>query len=243
MRARAGHAGRPSRGPNAKRRISGSLVLVLAVTLALGTFATVWVADVLWPRWPGKTASLDAPSLPIDVGGVVFNVPPAAIRVALQRRPGTQERLDIAVEWPSLGPPDPAHKPHPAEPSNPRFDRLFVTVAAAASTMPPIERIKAIYPRYLAEGRFRGPTGLLVARFNDGTPYQGEDLFYDETDPERFVVRCTRPQGQAPGSCLNERRLGGADVTVRFPRNALPDWQEIQKGIDRLVAAWRPVVN
>ena len=35
---------------------------------------------------------------------------------------------------------------------------------------------------------------------------------------------------------LHERRIGGADVTVRFPRAWLEDWNGVADGIDRLVA-------
>ena len=46
----------------------------------------------------------DAPSLPITIGGMAFNVPPAAIRFKVQRRPGAQARVDLSFVWPSLDP-------------------------------------------------------------------------------------------------------------------------------------------
>ena len=72
--------------------------------------AAAYVAYVLWPRWPDAPVTLDAPSLPITVAGVTFNIEPAAIRMPVQRRPGTQERVDLAYLWPSLTPPDPAQQ-------------------------------------------------------------------------------------------------------------------------------------
>ena len=74
-------------------------------------------------------------------GGVAFNIPPAAIRMPVQRRPGTQERVDLAFLWPSLTPPDPALKPPPGAPVDPT-ERLFVTIAASDGTLPPIERVQ-----------------------------------------------------------------------------------------------------
>src|SRR5262249_56024090 len=83
---------------------------------------------------------LDAPSLPITVAGVAFNLSPAAIRVPVQRRPGAQERVDLAFQWPSLEPPDPNAKP-PAPDTVPEtlqaFARVFMTIATAAHTLPP----------------------------------------------------------------------------------------------------------
>ena len=78
--------------------------------------------------------------------------------------------------------------------------------------------------------------------FLDGSPYQGEDLIYDATTPENFLVRCTRNgAGATPGTCLYERRIdNAADMVVRFPRDWLADWQTIAAGIDRLIGDLRP---
>jgi len=55
------------------------------------------VIYALWPRWPEAPVAADAPPLPVVIGGARFNVPPQAIRVAVQRRAGTQERLDLVL--------------------------------------------------------------------------------------------------------------------------------------------------
>src|SRR3974390_605876 len=70
--------------------------------------AAVYVTYVLWPRWPDAPVGLDAPSLPIVVAGVALNIEPAAIRIPIQRRAGTQERVHLAYLWPSLTSPTPA---------------------------------------------------------------------------------------------------------------------------------------
>jgi hypothetical protein len=41
--------------------------------------------------------------------------------------------------------------------------------------------------------------------------------------------------------CLLERRLGAADIIVRFPRDWLFQWQDLSEGVDRLIASLRPV--
>jgi hypothetical protein len=62
--------------------------------------------------------------------------------------------------------------------------------------------------------------------------------------PERFLLRCTRDgSGPTPGTCLHERRIGNADVTVRFPRAWLEDWNSVADGIDRLVSRLQSHVN
>lgn len=221
----------------AHRRPRGLMILAVALLLVLALAGAGYVAYVLWPRWPG-TEGPDAPSIPITVGAVTFNVPPAAIRARVQRRPGTQERIDLAFLWPSLQPPGPAGNGAAAATLH---DRIFVTVAASEGAMTPMERIRTIYPRYTAKEPEAGPEGLAVLAFLKETPYQDEDLVYDAEMPERFILRCSRDQRQTPGMCLHERRIGAADVTVRFPRPWLDDdWRAVAAGIDRLVEGLRP---
>src|SRR5947199_7209866 len=217
-----------------KRSASAGLLFALLTLLALILFAAAFVAGVLWPRWPGTAVAPDAPSLPITVGGVLFNLPPAAIRVPMQRHPGAQERVDLAFLWPSLEPPDPAAKPAPTE-AVPPIDRVFVTIQPPSIALAPAERVKSIYPRYLAETQFDGPDGLKVISFRDGTPYQGEDLFFDSTAQPGFVVRCSRPgAARTPGMCLYERRIEGADLTLRFPSDWLNGPRAVNAGIQTL---------
>jgi hypothetical protein len=196
------------------------------------------IAYILWPHWPEPVA-LDAPALPITIAGVLFTVPPAAIRVAMQRRTGAQERIDLVFLWPSLAPLDPAAKPAPTEAPQ-LADRVFVTIAVSDGTPLPLERLNTIYPRYFSGDSITGPNGLLLRAFRNETPYQGEDLLYEAAAPENFLVRCTREIGPAPGMCLHERRIANADIIVRFPRDWLSDWRTVASGIDRLIANLRP---
>jgi hypothetical protein len=236
MTAYAGAMGRRRR---ARRNGTGLLgrLLVMLLGLVVAGLAGAPIAYMLWPL-PAPLAP-DAPSLPITVGGVVFNVPPAAIRFAVQRRPGAQGRIDLSFLWPSLSPPDARVKPKPTDAPD-VTDRLFVTVAATDGTLPPMERLKVIYPRYTEGGPVIAPNGLSTQGFRDGSPYQGEDLILDPAAPERFLLRCSRQVGSTPAMCLHERRVAGADITVRFPRQWLADWRSVAGGIDRLMSSFRP---
>jgi len=222
------------------------LVLPLAVLAGSALLAFVYIGYVLWPRWPGPSIGPDTPALPIVVAGVTFNVPPAAIRIPLQRRPGAQDRIDLAFMWPSLEPPDPNAKAPPHQPGvapTPvqAIDRIFVTIASAGETLDPAERVANIYPRYAEAEATAGPGGLTVLAFRDDTPYRGEDLIYDTATPG-FLVRCTRSgAGPTPGTCLYERRIEAADIVARFPRDWLEDWHGVAAKIDQLIASLRPV--
>jgi hypothetical protein len=217
------------------------LFFVAAACLAFG-----YVGYVLWPRWPKPPVLPAAPALPIVISGVKFNVPPSAIRRAVQRQTGTQERIDLVYLWPSLTPPEPLAQQSAGKrgaPPSPA-DRVFVTIAANADAVAPADRLKVIYPRYTTGQPSTGPDGLMLFSFRDGTPYQGEDLLLDHTAPERFLVRCTRNGSTlAPGVCLYERFVGAAHVTLRFPRDWLSEWRSIVTGVDRLIEQWRPAAG
>jgi hypothetical protein len=202
-------------------------------------FALLYIAYVLWPRWPDAPVSLNAPSLPIVVSGENFNIEPAAIREAIERRPGLQDRVDLTYLWPSLMPPDPSVKPSVGTPVDSN-QRLFVTVTAGDLTLPLAERVREIYPRYLVPEPKAGPEGLTLRGFRDNTPYQGEELVFESDAPEHFLARCSRKGVVNSGTCLLERRVGNADITFRFPRDWLRDWKNVAAGIDKLLARLHP---
>lgn len=225
----------------ARQRRSGHnpLAAPVLVFAAVCFFAAAYVAYVLWPRWPDAPVALGAPSLPIAIAGAPFNIEPAAIRIPLQRHAGSQNRVDLAYLWPSLAPPDPAIKIVDGAPVDPN-ERLFVTILANDGTMPVAERVATIYPRYLGREAAPGADGLTVWPFRDGTPYQGEELVFEQAAPEHFRARCSRKGVTNSGTCLLERRVGNADITFRFPRDWLTDWPGVAAGIDKLMARWQP---
>ena len=215
-------------------RRAGRFALFAALFAGIAALAVGSAVYLLQPRWSDPPAQADAPPLPIVVAGVVFNVPPGAIRIPVQRRAGPQERIDLAYRWPDLTPPDSHSAGAP--------DRLFVTIETSQATLSPAERLKSVYPRYIDAPSVYDPGGLTIVPFADGTPYQGEDVMYDRSAPERFMVRCNRARGDLTlAMCLYERPVGAAALTFRFPRDWLADWRAVEAGIDRLIERWRPV--
>jgi hypothetical protein len=206
--------------------------------------ATTFVSYALWPTWPSDPIAFDAPALPITVAGVLFEIPPAAIREAVQRHPGQHERVDLVFGWPSLTPSPTENKADKKPPlsadtaiaaaAEPEKERLFVTIEGLNGVLPPQERLRTIYPRYVEPQASAGPDGLVVLPFRSGTPYEGEDLIYAGSNPEQFFARCTRQDRAIPGTCINERGLDAAEITMRFPRDWLTEWRSIAASFDRL---------
>jgi len=233
-----------------RRKSRGFVVLPLAGLVVLLAAVGTFVAYVLWPTWPNAAIPIEAPAVPVTVAGVLFDVPQAAIRVAVQRQPGAHERIDLVFLWPSLAPPpsDGPLSPKPpvkpagnARPASPSADgRLFVTIADLGAALAPAERLRTIYPRYIETQATAGPDGLAIVSFRTGTPYESEDLVYVAQRPERFFARCTRVGNILPGTCINEHSLGAAEITLRFPREWLQDWRSVAAGFDRLMAQIHP---
>ena len=160
---RAGEREPVSRRPPRHRDLRLLLVVIVLGASAMATMA--YVAYLLWPRWPESAIAANAPTLPITVGGVTFNVPPAAIRVPMQRRPGVQDRVDLFFVWPSLDPPDANAKAivqSTAATAPESLERIFVTIAAAETSISPADRVLTIYPRFTAGEASPGPGGLTV---------------------------------------------------------------------------------
>lgn len=222
-----------------KRHWSGPFTVSLLILLAIAAIGAAFITYVLWPRWPDDAVSLDAPALPVAIGGAVFNIEPAAIRNAVQRRPGAQDRVDLVYNWPSFRPPGPARNATAATPVDPS-ERLFVTIQSGDATLPLMDRVQSIYPRYFAAEPATGPPGLTMRDFRADSPYAGEALVFESLKPEHFLARCSLRGVGNTGTCLLERRVGKADITVRFPREWLNDWQNVAIRIDTLINRLHP---
>jgi hypothetical protein len=209
--------------------------ILLSGVAAVGAIGLV--AYLLWPTW--GTSGASAPDrLPVSIGGTLFNVPPPAIRMKIQRHSGPQERIDLDFLYPSLEPPGaPKHvTADTVEEAMQPIDRIFLSIAAHHDALAPEQRTSTIYPRYLDRAAAMPQDGLTMRMFRSDTPYGAED-FYSATSPA-LTARCTR-DAATPGMCLSERRVDGADLTFRFPRSWLSQWREVAEAMDRLTAQLR----
>ena len=211
------------------------VLITAACALAVGAIALI--AYLLWPTWEVEV-STGPVRLPVSVGATLFNVPTAAIRMKIQRHSGPQERVDLNFSFPALEPPEPQRHVSAGsiEEAVQPIDRIFVSISAHHDSLAPDMRIRTIYPRYLEASSTSTDDGLTMRAFRDGSPYGNEDLFFAST--LNFSARCTRDAATS-GMCLSERRIEGADLTFRFPRNWLAQWRDVAGAMDRLTRQLR----
>lgn len=222
---------RPSaRSPRGRSR-NHVIPLLLGGALAAGAVALV--AYLLWPSWGAAQLSENPAQLPVSVGGTLFNVPTRAVRMKIQRHSGPQERIDLGFIYPSLEPPQAPEQvsADTVEATLEPIDRIFLSIAAHHDALAPDTLVHTIYPRYLEQTSTPAQDGLTIRAFRDGTPYGGEDLFL--ADNPDLTARCTR-EAATPGMCLSMRRIDGADLTFRFPRNWLAHWRDVADAMARL---------
>ena len=153
-------------------------MLPLTVSGLLVVGAGIFVGFALWPTWPGAATPLEAPAIPTTVAGVLFDVPPAAIRNAVQRHTGPQTAstcLHVAVAPASIcrsntSDPDSgqAAVASDGEAAPDAAARFFVTIAPLGPVLPPLERHAGVYPHYVDPKRWLAPDGLAILPFRKG---------------------------------------------------------------------------
>lgn len=187
-------------------------------------------ADALMRR--GSSAPTEA--VPAAFGGLRLLVPQAYLR---QRASSGAQRLDLVLRYPELTPAIPAAAQTGA--------LIFVAVTASDGEIDPAERAQALYGRFLEADAWQNPGGLLLRRFQAGSPYEDEELYLSPPDGRAFSARCRkRPRAGERGAdmiadaCLWRFRRDGADIQVRFAPELLPQWEALSAGVAGRIEAW-----
>ena len=206
---------------SARRRPPGSLFALAALVVLHRARPPASSRCVLWPRWPARRSRPTRRPCRSPSAACCSTCRRPRSACAMQRRPGAQERLDLAFLWPSLAPPDPAARPAPREAAPPIDRHLHHHRAAVDARCAPNERVKhdlSALSRRHAVRRAGRPDGDLVPR-RHALSGRGPVLRSGRAAGLRDALLAPGAAG-TPGMCLYERRFEGADVTVRFPS----DW-------------------
>jgi hypothetical protein len=121
-----------------------------------------------------------------------------------------------------------------------RFARLvFIGLQPADPALDPAERTARLYQRFLDENSWSHPGGLVARAFVDGSPFEGDELFYVAPEGRDFAARCRRPDParKTPNTCVADFRLGDLDVELRFAASLLSQWSALKEGARGLIEA------
>ena len=102
------------------------------------------------------------------------------------------------------------------------------------------DRMARIYVPYMTDPKgTSGEFNLIHYIFRDGTGYERSDLYGGNQGAGLLLLLCERPAQDLPSpNCLAIDRpvAPGVTLSYRFKRAQLAHWQEIDAGVDHLVA-------
>lgn len=173
-------------------------------------------------------------SVEADIADVRFSFPAAYARDAATAGGGPVDRLAFAATFPDFAPLEPASA---ARAPRARIDGdekiVFVTVSPPDEAIEPADRPSRLYARFLGANVWSGPRGLVMRRFERGTPYELEELYVAPPDGRAFFARCltSRPvEKTLPQTCLSIFRTQSLDVELRFSPLLLQRWDALISG-------------
>jgi hypothetical protein len=190
---------------------------LLVVAIAAGTLF-LFVA-----REQAPGANVEA-----EISGVKFSYLRAYARDEATGAGGLSERLSFIVSYPTFA---------PVASKQRRDEFVFLTVTPKEEGLEPRERPAKLYARFLTAETLDGPSGLVLRHFEQGSPYDSEELFIAPPDGRAFFARCPKPETGAPGEgCISVFRQGGLDVELRYTPALLENWDALQDGARALLS-------
>lgn len=167
------------------------------------------------------------------VGDVTLVYAPAYARFGGGQAGGRFETLELAATFPDFRPAGESVAPLAEADGSGKNALVFFSFARPDRKMDPADMVGLLYSRFLEPAVEETEEGLIKRAFQDGSPYQGEDLYFAPPEGRAFAARCARPTVPADGlpeTCLSVFREGGLDISIRFGRPLLTRWEKLAPG-------------
>jgi hypothetical protein len=210
-------------------RLVSGLGLLALLTL-VGAFFS------LGPEGADKSAGVATAT----IGAAEFVYPVAFARDEATAAGGGADRLAFITRFPDFSP--------PRADANQRslargFDKnlVLISVSAKDDSLDPKDRPSRLYARFLESGASVGPEGLVMRRFQQGSPYDLEQLYIAPPDGRAFFARCPSRADETPAQdfCLFVFREDNLDVELRFAPALLEHWEALSEGVHAFLARIR----
>ncbi|MEP6357336.1 MAG: hypothetical protein ABJ081_11715 [Hyphomicrobiales bacterium] len=182
---------------------------------------------------------------PVDVliSKTSLQIPQNIIRRGRQRISGRQQFIDLYFQWPSLK----GYNQEDAaiyESTAQLESLIFVSLIETEPPNSPEQRLEGIYRRFFTGKAWRGPDGLIGQTLDPASGYKSEDVFYARNNSELFVTRCLQEEKLGENNilptCLYDFQFEkNITVNIRYHRNLLPVWRQIDSSIKRQLISMR----
>lgn len=216
--------------------MSSRFALSIAGVAALALAAACAGAFMILPR------SFAAPTTTMARLGATRLALPTGYFRPQSRRGGSVGEVALAAFFPDFTPGGEVSDVAPDTDLAERFERLvFISIKPADSSLDPVDRPARLYARFLEPDGWSHPGGLIAKAFQDGSPYEGQELYYVEPEGRQFAARCRQPDQtqKTPNSCIYDFRLDGLDVEMRFSAALLSEWEKLNAGVRGLIETAR----
>ncbi|MGQ0741325.1 MAG: hypothetical protein ACT4OG_03390 [Alphaproteobacteria bacterium] len=229
-------------GPAKQRSVWLIPLAVVVVTAALSALVLAYyfapTAPELVTEQPDPTDATQR--IQLNVGGTGFRIPGNYILFASDRKGGKRKNVRLVAFLPDLRGYSASDRQELAD-NSPASEAVYLSLREERFNVTEKERLTRIYhPQLISREGKPGPHGLRQYEFKPNTGYRDDDLFVGETEAGPAALRCTRPSKIAPSpNCLREILLAkGVTLTYRFKRRHLAEWQAIDAGVRRTMAAF-----
>jgi hypothetical protein len=194
------------------------------------------VGLALWRFWPSPPP---AEKLTFNLAGHRLRFAPDYVRTA---DPPDPERVDLVALAPDFTPgaAHPRRLPAADETDAKNRNQIFLAIEPQANddgrtaATSPAER----YGPFLSAEAQVTRGGLLRRRFEDDSPFAGDDLYLAPPDGQEFFARCDRakiPSDGLPNTCVSEFRVENLSIVARFDPDWLGDWRRLRANAVLLV--------
>jgi type II secretory pathway component PulJ len=183
----------------------------------------------------------DATPREIVIGNNVLELPANMIRFARQRRDGVADRVDLYLRWPEML----GYRPEfLADFNGSQSEKrlLFLTFEPKATSEDMSGRYGPIYSTLTQAPGIKDPSGLTVQKFRTDSGFINEELLIglEQAGRAPFVARCLDQVSAKDSLAPCQRDIFVGDdlqVTYRFPRKMLADWQNLDRQVRTFAGA------
>ncbi len=205
-------------------------------TIAGGAALAALAASLIW-LGPAATEENSGAPRAFVVGGERLSLPAAYFRPSRE-----DDVIELAAFFPDFQPAARYGDIVASTDLDERFHRIvFLELRPADPRLDPAERTSRLYLRFLVESSWSHPGGLIARQFEDGSPFEGDELFYTPPDGRDFAARCHRPDPslEAPNTCIASFRTRAIDVELRFSAGLIAQWRTLIAGARGLIETAR----